>query len=203
VGPAQSAILQSDTKAKLEEAERKMVRSLTVMDAFLRSQGSDDGGDFFLGKQYRWGGGGSRAAQLGVAVQRGAAPASAEHEMCLLGALHPGACPHTTLSRAPSAWQLAPLAGPDRRPAPHPPPPPTLPCSVAEVLTTSLLQRALVYCKAYRGVDLWRLVADAKLARLEAWMKAAMERPSAKETMPDHDELVAHGKKFTVPMQEG
>jgi hypothetical protein len=148
------------------------------MDAFLRSQGSDDGGDFFLGKQYRWGGGGSRAAQLGVAVQRGAAPASAEHEMCLLGALHPGACPHTTLSRAPSAWQLAPLAGPDRRPAPHPPPPPTLPCSVAEVLTTSLLQRALVYCKAYRGVDLWRLVADAKLARLEAWMKAAMERPS-------------------------
>jgi glutathione S-transferase len=127
VGPAQSAILQSDTKAKLEEAERKMVRSLTVMDAFLRSQGSDDGGDFFLGKQY----------------------------------------------------------------------------SVAEVLTTSLLQRALVYCKAYRGVDLWRLVADAKLARLEAWMKAAMERPSAKETMPDHDELVAHGKKFTVPMQEG
>jgi hypothetical protein len=25
------------------------------MDAFLRSQGSDDGGSFFLGKQYRWG----------------------------------------------------------------------------------------------------------------------------------------------------
>ncbi|KAI3427050.1 hypothetical protein D9Q98_006991 [Chlorella vulgaris] len=125
VGAAQVAILKSDTKAKLAEAEEKMVHALTAMDAFLRSQGSDDGGSFFLGKQY----------------------------------------------------------------------------SIAEVLTTSLLQRALAYTKAYRGVDLWRLVADAKLARLEAWMKAAMERPSAKETAPDETELLAHGRKFTVPME--
>lgn len=53
------------------------------------------------------------------------------------------------------------------------------------MLTTSLLQRALAYTKAYRGVDLWRLVADAKLARLEAWMKAAMERPSGRAEEQD------------------
>ena len=50
--------------------------------------------------------------------------------------------------------------------------------SIAEVLTTSLLQRALVYLPAYRGVDVWSLVREHKLERLEAWMTAALERPS-------------------------
>lgn len=58
------------------------------------------------------------------------------------------------------------------------PSPPPVAYSIAEVLTTSLLQRVLVYPRAYRGVDLWRLVADAKLERLEAWMRAALDRPS-------------------------
>ena len=50
--------------------------------------------------------------------------------------------------------------------------------SIAEVLTTSLLQRALVYLPAYRGVDVWGLVREQGLQRLEAWMTAALERPS-------------------------
>lgn len=126
VGPAQVAILKSDTKAKLAEAEQQMARALAVLDALLRSQGSQDGGDYFLGGKY----------------------------------------------------------------------------SIAEVLTTSLLQRALSYCQAYRSIDLWQLVKDGGLVRLEAWMKAALERPSAKATRPDEDTLLAHGKRFTVPMQE-
>lgn len=126
VGAAQSAVLQADTKAKVAEAEQKLVHALQVMDAFLRTQGSSEGGSYFLGRQY----------------------------------------------------------------------------SVAEVLTTSLLQRALVYPFAYRKVDLWQLVRGNKLERLEAWMTAALERPSAKETMPEEGPLVEHGKKFAKPMQD-
>lgn len=124
IGPAQVAVLQADTKAKLAEAVQKLVAGLKVVDAFLVSQGSASGGAFFLGGQY----------------------------------------------------------------------------SIAEVLTTSLLQRALVYLPAYRGVDVWSLVREHKLERLEAWMTAALERPSAKETMPEEGPLVEHGRKFTKPM---
>ncbi|EFN56598.1 hypothetical protein CHLNCDRAFT_144343 [Chlorella variabilis] len=47
------AILKSDTKAKLAEAEQQMARALAqVLDALLRSQGSQDGGDYFLGGKY-------------------------------------------------------------------------------------------------------------------------------------------------------
>jgi glutathione S-transferase len=126
VGPAQTAILQADTKAKVAEATDKMAAALKVMDAFLRSQGSTEGGAYFLGGRY----------------------------------------------------------------------------SIAEVLTTSLLQRAIVYPKAYRGVDLRQLVKDNKLERFEAWMEAALARPSAQETHPDEAKLVEHGTKFTKPMQD-
>ncbi|KAL4421877.1 hypothetical protein ABPG77_003679 [Micractinium sp. CCAP 211/92] len=126
VTTAQGAILKSDSQAKLAEATQQMAAALKVVDAFLLSQGSSEGGSFFLGGTY----------------------------------------------------------------------------SIAEVLTTSLLHRAITYTKAYRGVDLWQLVQDHGLTRIEAWMRAALERPSAQQTMPDEAVLLEHGRKFPVPMKD-
>ncbi|KAL4444163.1 hypothetical protein ABPG75_011900 [Micractinium tetrahymenae] len=126
VTAAQGGILKSDSQAKLAEAAEQMAAALKVVDAFLLSQGSSEGGSFFLGGTY----------------------------------------------------------------------------SIAEVLTTSLLHRAITYTKAYRGVDLWQLAQERGLSRVEAWMKVALERPSAKQTMPDEVVLLEHGRKFTVPMKD-
>lgn len=71
-----------------------------------------------------------------------------------------GARPHMPRLRmpAPSGAQSLARNVPPRpaAAAPHPAPHPT-PRSIAEVLTTSLLHRAITYAKAYRGVDLWQL----------------------------------------------
>lgn len=128
-----------------------------VVDAFLLSQGSSKGGSYFLGGSYRC------AARLALRCPSLLGPAWQEES----GTVHsgsPAALRTTTPSCAPPppsccahrAGALPVSLLPPRCALNLPPTPPFR--SIAEVLTTSLLHRAITYTKAYRGVDLWQLV---------------------------------------------
>ncbi|KAL4443358.1 hypothetical protein ABPG75_011095 [Micractinium tetrahymenae] len=74
--------------------------------------------------------------------------------------------------------------------------------SLAEACCTSLLQRGLAMLPHYRGVDLWQLVQEHGLSRLERWMRAALARPSAQQTKPADDVLIAGMAKYVSPLKE-
>ncbi|KAK9824545.1 hypothetical protein WJX72_011220 [[Myrmecia] bisecta] len=68
----------------------------------------------------------------------------------------------------------------------------------AETITTPFLRRALLNLPAYRGIDVLKLVKAHRLARLESWIKASLERPSNLSTGPTDEEVVANHKKFVT-----
>ncbi|KAL4452008.1 hypothetical protein ABPG75_007670 [Micractinium tetrahymenae] len=74
--------------------------------------------------------------------------------------------------------------------------------SLAEACTTGFVQRGLAVLPHYRGVDLWGLVREHKLDRLERWMKAALARPSAQQTKPADDAIVTGYGKFVSPLKD-
>ncbi|GAB4819327.1 hypothetical protein N2152v2_006373 [Parachlorella kessleri] len=74
--------------------------------------------------------------------------------------------------------------------------------SLAEVLPTGFLQRALVALPHFRGVDVWGIIKEHNLSRLESWIKAALDRPSAKETQPADDVILNGWKKFATPLKD-
>lgn len=74
--------------------------------------------------------------------------------------------------------------------------------SMAETCTTGFVQRGLAVLPRYRGVDLWGLVREHKLDRLERWMKAALARPSAQQTKPADDVIIQSWGKFVTPLKD-
>ncbi|EFN54900.1 hypothetical protein CHLNCDRAFT_135021 [Chlorella variabilis] len=72
--------------------------------------------------------------------------------------------------------------------------------SLAEVATVGFVQRSLSALPAFRGVDLWELVRQNKLGRLERWMEASLARPSAQQTRPDEEVTVNGWRKFVTPL---
>lgn len=264
MGPAQSAVLQADTQAKVAEGVDKLRAALKVGRAACgRSQQGGTAGAWHTHE------GGQAAAVLRVLLLlqppalRGARatppapakPAASPGDGCLPA--QPGQQRGRQLLswgavqvrdrggwrygrglrrlRAACRFSKAGLPWPAPSPA-HSTPFPG-PCSIAEVLTTSLLQRALTYLRAYRQasgggvgwgactrrigaapqapddvawgaprvlaaarrfpwialavnpacplplsclpqVDVWQLVKEGELQRLEAWMHAALDRPS-------------------------
>lgn len=65
------------------------------------------------------------------------------------------------------------------------------------------VQRAVVALRAFRGVDLRELARGRGLARLDAWMDAVLARPSALQTVPEDEVIVASWGKFVMPLKEG
>ncbi|KAL4424504.1 hypothetical protein ABPG77_006813 [Micractinium sp. CCAP 211/92] len=74
--------------------------------------------------------------------------------------------------------------------------------SMAEACTTGFLQRGLAVLPHYRGIDLWGLVRENKLDRLESWMKAALARPSAQQTKPADNVIIQGFGKFVTPLKD-
>ncbi|EFN58225.1 hypothetical protein CHLNCDRAFT_142109 [Chlorella variabilis] len=74
--------------------------------------------------------------------------------------------------------------------------------TLAEVVATTLLQRAVLVLPAHRGIDVWQLIRDAKLDRLESWLQAALARPSAAETQPDAKAVIATFAAFVAPLKQ-
>lgn len=62
--------------------------------------------------------------------------------------------------------------------------------SLAEVALTPWVARMIEVLPDWRGVDVMQLAADQKLNRLISWMKACMDRPSAKMTDPTSEALI-------------
>ena len=46
------------------------------------------------------------------------------------------------------------------------------------------------------------MVRDMGLDRLERWMAATLERPSAQATMPEEEVLVEHALRFVKPLKD-
>lgn len=68
--------------------------------------------------------------------------------------------------------------------------------SFAEVAATPFVQRASVALPEYRGYSLELAFKQHNLARLQAWYKAASERPSHQQTAPEPEQLIASWSKF-------
>ena len=74
--------------------------------------------------------------------------------------------------------------------------------TMAEACCTSFLQRALPTLPAFRGIDVDKLVERGGLRRLRRWMDAALARPSALETKPSDEAIVASLAKFVQQMKD-
>lgn len=73
--------------------------------------------------------------------------------------------------------------------------------TIADASTLTFLQRLLVAGPAFRDIDVWGIIKDEKLERLEKWANAVLDRPSAKQTKPDDDVIVNSWKKFVVEVK--
>lgn len=73
--------------------------------------------------------------------------------------------------------------------------------TIADVATVPFLQRLVVTLKAYRDIDVGGIIRDEKLARLQRWMDAVLERPSALSTKPSDDVIVSSMRKFVVDIK--
>ena len=74
--------------------------------------------------------------------------------------------------------------------------------TMAEACCTSFLQRALPTLPAFRGIDVDELVERGGLRRLRRWMDAALARPSALDTKPSDEAIVASLAKFVQPLKD-
>lgn len=73
--------------------------------------------------------------------------------------------------------------------------------SMAEVCSTPFVRRALVVLPVLRDFDAMEVCREQGLGRLQRWMQASIERPSATSTGPDDASMVDSMKKFLVPIK--
>lgn len=68
--------------------------------------------------------------------------------------------------------------------------------SFADVAATPFVHRASVALPAYRGYDLQKAIEQQDLTRLGTWLKAALARPSYKQTAPEDKKIIKSWTKF-------
>ncbi|DBA86483.1 hypothetical protein WJX79_005726 [Trebouxia sp. C0005] len=69
--------------------------------------------------------------------------------------------------------------------------------SFAEVAATPFLHRASAALPALRGYSIDKAIQQQKLTRLDAWIKAALARPSYNKTAPADDTVAKSWQKFS------
>lgn len=69
--------------------------------------------------------------------------------------------------------------------------------SFAEVAGTPFVHRASAALPALRGYSIDKAIQQQKLTRLDAWIKAALQRPSYQETAPPDDTVAKSWQKFS------
>lgn len=74
--------------------------------------------------------------------------------------------------------------------------------TIADIATVTFLQRSLVVLPAYRDVDMWAIMEEHNLGRLQRWAKAVLARPAAMETRPADDVMVKSWGKIVAAMKD-
>lgn len=73
--------------------------------------------------------------------------------------------------------------------------------SLADVCTLTFVQRSVVVLPVYRGVDVWAMMEEGGLERLQRWARAVLARTSAQATKPEDDVIAQSLAKFVTPMK--